>query len=103
MAASGVAVGRQGRTPFGRVVSKNMDRRHLNKAQRTMIAATVPNMKQGARNNLAHGCANLNGESVAGLTGPSRQEVRRRPPQRAVGARCAGSWSDPMVEAPQDG
>ena len=38
------------------VIDKNLSRRHLNTSQRTMVAARMANMKQGARTDLAQIC-----------------------------------------------
>jgi ParB-like chromosome segregation protein Spo0J len=78
----------EGPDPAAFVISANLRRRHLNTSQRSMVAAELANMRQGARTDLAPNGAMSQGNAAKLLN------VGRRSVQRAVALRES---ADPAV------
>jgi hypothetical protein len=68
----------EGHDPTPYVVSLNLKRRHLNESQRAMIAATIANMRQGARTDLAPSASlpEVSQAAAAELMNVSERSVR---------------------------
>jgi hypothetical protein len=66
-----------GADPIGFVLSLNLSRRHLTESQRAMVAATVANMRQGERTDLASIDARLSQPEAAAALKVSRSAVQR--------------------------
>jgi ParB-like chromosome segregation protein Spo0J len=64
-----------GHDPLGFVLSMNLQRRHLDESQRSMIAARLATMRQGERTDLVENSTKLSQEHAAGFVHVSRETV----------------------------
>jgi hypothetical protein len=61
-----------GGDPLDYVISRNLQRRHLNETQRGMVAAKKANMKSGTRTDLGASSTQVSREEAADLLGVSK-------------------------------